>query len=33
MDRGRGATLMAASATVQVRPSADGTAVVLERRL
>ena len=33
MDRGRGATLMAASASVQVRPSADGTAVVLERQL
>ena len=33
MDRGRGATLMAASASVQVRPGDDGTAVVLERQL
>ena len=33
MDRGRGATLMAAAATVRVRPGSDGTEVVLEREL
>ena len=33
MDRGRGATLMAASASVHVRPCDEGTAVVLERGL
>jgi DNA-binding response OmpR family regulator/anti-sigma regulatory factor (Ser/Thr protein kinase) len=33
MDRGRGATLMAASASVHVRPGEDGTEVALERQL
>ena len=33
MDRGRGATLMAAGASVQVLPGQDGTAVVLSREL
>jgi anti-sigma regulatory factor (Ser/Thr protein kinase) len=33
MDRGRGATLMAASGSVSVRPGQDGTEVVLERQV
>ncbi|MCW2813537.1 MAG: putative multi-sensor signal transduction histidine kinase [Nocardioides sp.] len=33
MDRGHGATLMAAAGDVRVQPSADGTRVTIERRL